>query len=134
MDLIDRAGERKFIQIEITDTGCGIPPKIFQNFRTLPQQKVNANQAGLSVIWGILDNHNGSISVHSEVGKGTTFQSKFNKRILQEVFHERAQNILIIDDEQVVIDSKIIEMENYSFDFVMDAYLHLQKLRSKILI
>ena len=134
--MIDRAGERKFIQIEITDTGCEIPPenisKIFEPFFSTKGQR--GTGLGLSVIWGILDNHNGSISVHSEVGKGTTSQSKFNKRILQEVFHERAQNILIIDDEQVVIDSKIIEMENYSFDFVMDAYLHLQKLRSKILI
>jgi signal transduction histidine kinase len=28
---------------------------------------------GLSVIWGIIDNHDGAISVESEVGAGTTF-------------------------------------------------------------
>lgn len=41
------------------------------------------------------------------------------------------KNILIIDDEQVVIDSisKIIEMENYSFDFVMDASSALAKIK-----
>ena len=28
---------------------------------------------GLAVTWGIIDNHNGMISVESEVGFGTTF-------------------------------------------------------------
>ena len=74
-DLIDRAGERKFIQIEIKDTGCGIPPenisKIFEPFFTTKGQR--GTGLGLSVIWGIIDNHNGSISVQSEVGKGSTF-------------------------------------------------------------
>lgn len=41
------------------------------------------------------------------------------------------KNILIIDDEQVVIDSisKIIEMENYSYDFVLDAPSALAKIQ-----
>lgn len=77
-DLIDRAGERKFVQIEVTDTGCGIPPenisKIFEPFFTTKGQ--HGTGLGLSVIWGIIDNHNGSISVNSEVGKGTTFSIK----------------------------------------------------------
>ena len=77
-DLIDRAGDRKFVQIEITDTGCGIPPenisKIFEPFFTTKGQR--GTGLGLSVIWGIVDNHNGSITVKSEVGIGTTFSIK----------------------------------------------------------
>lgn len=40
------------------------------------------------------------------------------------------KDILIIDDEQVVIDSivKIIEMENYSYDFATDAPSALEKM------
>ncbi len=77
-DLIDRADDRKFVEIEITDSGCGIPSenisKIFEPFFTTKGQR--GTGLGLSVIWGIIDNHNGSISVKSEVGKGTTFSIK----------------------------------------------------------
>jgi signal transduction histidine kinase len=77
-DLIDKAGERKFVQIEIKDTGCGIPPenmaKIFEPFFSTKGQR--GTGLGLSVIWGIIDNHNGTISVQSEIGKGTTFSIK----------------------------------------------------------
>ncbi|MFA5805610.1 MAG: ATP-binding protein [Melioribacteraceae bacterium] len=74
-DFVDRAGERKFIEINVTDTGCGIPPenlnKIFEPFFTTKGQR--GTGLGLSVIWGIIDNHNGSITVESKVGVGTTF-------------------------------------------------------------
>jgi two-component system NtrC family sensor kinase len=74
-EFIDRAGESKFVKIEVTDSGCGIPPenlnKIFEPFFSTKGQK--GTGLGLSVIWGIVDNHNGTISVQSEIGKGTTF-------------------------------------------------------------
>ena len=74
-DFVDRAGEKKFVEINVTDTGCGIPPenlnKIFEPFFTTKGQR--GTGLGLSVIWGIIDNHNGSISVESKVGVGTTF-------------------------------------------------------------
>lgn len=79
---VDSAGEKKFIQIDVEDSGCGIPQehltKIFEPFFSTKGQK--GTGLGLSVIWGIIDNHNGSISVQSEVGNlpagkvgGTTF-------------------------------------------------------------
>ena len=72
---VDGAGEKRFVEIDITDSGCGIPPenlsKIFEPFFSTKGQK--GTGLGLSVIWGIVDNHNGTISVQSEVGKGTKF-------------------------------------------------------------
>lgn len=72
---VDGAGEKKFVEIDITDSGCGIPPenlnKIFEPFFSTKGQR--GTGLGLSVIWGIIDNHNGVITVQSEVGKGTTF-------------------------------------------------------------
>jgi len=74
-DAVDHDGNKKFIEIKIEDNGCGIPSenlnKIFDPFFSTKGQK--GNGLGLSVIWGIVDNHDGTIIVKSEVGVGTTF-------------------------------------------------------------
>lgn len=74
-EYLDSAGVKEYIQIKVSDTGCGISnedlPKIFEPFFSTKGQK--GNGLGLAVIWGIIDNHNGTITVDSEVGKGTTF-------------------------------------------------------------
>ncbi len=75
---VDQAGEKRFVEIKITDTGCGISQeninKIFEPFFSTKGQK--GTGLGLSVVYGIIDNHNGKISVQSEIGKGTTFSIK----------------------------------------------------------
>jgi len=64
-----------YIQIEINDTGCGIPAanlsKIFEPFYTTKGQK--GNGLGLAMVWGIIEKHDGRITADSEVGKGTKF-------------------------------------------------------------
>lgn len=65
-----------FIEITITDTGCGIPPenltKIFDPFFTT-KPIGSAIGLGLSSAYAIIKAHNGDIRVQSELGKGTTF-------------------------------------------------------------
>lgn len=74
-DAIDQAGHKEYVEIKIKDTGCGIPadelPRIFEPFFSTKGQK--GTGLGLAVIWGIIDNHDGAISVDSEPGKGTEF-------------------------------------------------------------
>jgi two-component system NtrC family sensor kinase len=74
-DYVDSAGLKEYIEIKISDTGCGISkediPKIFEPFFSTKGQK--GTGLGLAVIWGIIDNHNGTINVESDEGKGTTF-------------------------------------------------------------
>ena len=74
-DFVDSAGLKEYIEIKISDTGSGINrediSKIFEPFFSTKGQK--GNGLGLAVIWGIIDNHNGTINVESEIGKGTTF-------------------------------------------------------------
>ena len=72
---IDEAGQKDYIEIKISDTGQGIPKenlsRIFEPFYTTKGK--HGTGLGLAVIWRIIDNHNGTINVESEVGKGTTF-------------------------------------------------------------
>jgi len=74
-DFVDSAGLKEFLEVRINDTGSGISkddlPKIFEPFFSTKGQK--GTGLGLAVIWGIIDNHNGTITVESEEGKGTTF-------------------------------------------------------------
>ncbi len=72
---VDEAGIRDYVEIKISDNGSGIAqddlPRIFEPFYSTKGQK--GTGLGLAVIWGIIDNHDGTISVDSEIGKGTTF-------------------------------------------------------------
>jgi two-component system NtrC family sensor kinase len=71
----DLAPTKEYIQIRISDDGCGISAdnlnKIFEPFFTTKGQK--GTGLGLAVVWGIIEKHNGRITVESEVGKGTAF-------------------------------------------------------------
>jgi len=62
------------IIIEFVDTGIGMPPEIqarlFEPFFTT---KAHGSGLGLSISYGIIQEHNGQILVQSEVGRGTTF-------------------------------------------------------------
>ncbi|HHV61989.1 MAG TPA: PAS domain S-box protein [Firmicutes bacterium] len=66
--------EKRYVQIKFSDTGCGIPAenmgKVFTPFFTT---KNNGVGLGLAVSHGIVENHNGTISVESEENVGTTF-------------------------------------------------------------
>ena len=74
-EAVDAAGTMEFVEVKVRDTGCGIPQKdlarIFEPFYSTKDQK--GTGLGLAVIWGILDNHNGTISVESGEGAGTVF-------------------------------------------------------------
>ncbi|MCH6258099.1 ATP-binding protein [Puniceicoccaceae bacterium K14] len=63
-------------EIRITDNGTGmsdeIVEKVFDPFFTTKAVGKGTGQ-GLSIAYGVIKKHNGSIEIESEVGKGTTF-------------------------------------------------------------
>jgi len=70
--------EKKRIEIEIADNGCGISAenvqKIFEPFYTT---RANGTGLGLAVSYGIIENHRGNIRVLSKLGAGTQFVINF---------------------------------------------------------
>jgi len=68
--------DNEWIEIEFTDTGCGIPrenlEKIFDPFFTT-KEVGRGTGLGLAVSYGIIARHKGTVEVKSEQGKGTTF-------------------------------------------------------------
>jgi signal transduction histidine kinase len=66
------------VRLIVTDTGPGIPPEhlphLFEPFYTT---KPSGTGLGLAVSYGIVQNHLGTIDVHSVAGQGATFTLSF---------------------------------------------------------
>ncbi len=75
---------RNFVKVEVSDTGTGILEehlsKIFDPFFTTKEAGTGTG-LGLAVTYGIIQRHEGTIKVKSEVGKGTTFVIKLPRSL-----------------------------------------------------
>lgn len=64
------------VEIDVADTGVGIPPdvlpQIFEPFFSTKEAE-NGVGLGLSVVYGIVQRHGGRIEAESQVGQGTVF-------------------------------------------------------------
>ncbi len=114
------------IKISVSDTGPGITPnildRIFDPYFTT-REFGESSGMGLTIVHGIVKNHNGVITVKSELGEGTTFN------ILFPVIDEEpkieigkpdelptgTESILFIDDEKILVNlaGKTLERLGY---------------------
>jgi PAS domain S-box-containing protein len=86
---------QELIQVDITDTGLGIPAenlkKIFEPFFTT--KKSAGTGLGLSISLSYMKNHEGDILVRSDPGRGTTFTL---------ILPIRQKGRLLLQDEEVI--------------------------------
>jgi CheY-like chemotaxis protein len=117
----------KYIEAIIRDTGHGIAPaiidRIFEPYFTT-KGLGEGTGLGLSVVHGIVKSHGGSITVESELGKGTEFRillpkvEIYAKAGTQEipVLPRGTESILFVDDEEglVNIGKQMLERLGYN--------------------
>lgn len=74
--------KEKYTEIEVRDTGCGIPPEALPRLFDRYYQVNNENQVagsgiGLSLVKNLAELHLGSVLVESTLGQGSTFGFRF---------------------------------------------------------
>jgi signal transduction histidine kinase len=74
--LATRPVNSQWVEIKVSDTGCGVPEenlgKLFTPFFTT-KALGKGTGLGLSIVYGIIKVHRGQIAIQSQVGQGTTF-------------------------------------------------------------
>ncbi|GJL65568.1 MAG: hypothetical protein NPIRA05_05390 [Nitrospirales bacterium] len=115
-----------YLRLSISDTGNGIPQKIqnriFEPFFTTKRMGEGTGM-GLSVVHGIIANHEGAITVESTLGKGTRFDiylPQTNKVIESEIevsppTQPKQGCILFVDDEEPLtqLGQKMLQQLGY---------------------
>lgn len=117
------------IVITVADTGIGMPPeildRIFEPFFTT-KEVGKGTGLGLSTVRGIIKSHDGFISVHSEIRKGTEFKLflpaiKAMATSLTENLdlpYGNEELILVVDDEAKILETTQILLKSYNYKVV----------------
>ena len=117
-----------YVKMSISDTGEGIPEgiqsKIFDPFFST-KGKEKGTGLGLAVVYGVVKNHGGYISVKSDPDRGTTFEillpmsdkSEETTDIVPELkIKGGCETILLVDDEEVLrsLGQEILTQNGYT--------------------
>ncbi|MEO5957890.1 MAG: ATP-binding protein, partial [Opitutaceae bacterium] len=103
-----------YARISVTDTGCGMDKetlrRIFEPFFTT-KPPGQGTGLGLSVVHGIIESHDGAVTVYSQPGEGTVFHLYFPAHAGKvavaadekgEVPSGHGECVLLVDDEEVL--------------------------------
>jgi len=157
---VEAVAESHILRIDIQDSGIGIPesaiPVIFEKFRQADSsvsRRYGGTGLGLPISKSLADLMGGTIKVHSEVGKGSTFSlilpfttsisepsvdmgevirlQKLNDR-LKNVIGEKKKILLVEDYEgNIVVLSYILNGLNCAYDVAKTGLEAIQSWKSK---
>lgn len=136
--------EGKYVKIAISDTGYGISKenlkRIFDPYFTT-KKKGKGTGLGLAMVHGIIKEHQGTISVKSQVEKGSTFEillpqldeSSVPKKIAPQILESGKERILFIDDETIIIElgTDMLTHLGYEVESFQDPLKALSSLKSE---
>ncbi len=126
-----------YVELSVSDNGCGIPESVIGRvfdpfFTTKPIGQ--GTGLGLSMIYGFARQSHGHVTIHSEVGKGTTvslFLPRFVGELTADVrldpallpFANAGETVLIVEDDPAVrvLVSQVLSELGYAFVEAGDA-------------
>ncbi|MEW6379267.1 MAG: ATP-binding protein [bacterium] len=127
---IPEARPGQFVCLQIADTGCGMDERtaerIFEPFFTT-KEIGRGTGLGLSVVYGIVKQHEGWINIYSRLGEGSVFKVylpvllsqaywKGEEVIPLQDLQGRGERILVVEDEEGVRKStvRVLQKNNYT--------------------
>jgi two-component system, cell cycle sensor histidine kinase and response regulator CckA len=133
-----------YVILRVTDSGSGIPEdirdKIFDPFFTT-KAKEKGTGLGLAMVYGIVKDHKGAVTVESQVGKGTTFEVyipayPLNKPVqssLPDKAGREIGSVLIVDDQGNTLKFVSEALQSFGYEVISeDNALHaLQIFKEK---
>jgi PAS domain S-box-containing protein len=134
----------QYLKLTVNDTGHGIAPeikdRIFDPYFTT-REFGKGSGMGLAMVHGIVMNHDGAITVDSEVGKGTTFnvfipivaREPVPDITIDEDLPTGKERILIVDDEESIVKMGCQRLERlgYKVESTISPIEALDLFRSK---
>lgn len=126
----EQVAEGDYVAFTVSDTGVGIEAqdleRIFEPFYTKKKMGRSGTGLGMTVVWGVVKDHNGYIDVQSKPGEGSRFTLYFPATRVVDEASERetfglgrytgnGKFVLIVDDssEQREIAAGILEKIGY---------------------
>ena len=131
-DLVPRfanAAGRSFVEVAVADTGSGMDEitksRIFEPFFTT-KEVGRGTGLGLSVVFGVVQEHQGLVDVESEVGRGSTFRiwlpvpegifttAEQSNEAAEEI-PGGTETILVVEDEELMLKlvASVLEQKGY---------------------
>lgn len=121
------------VLLEVSDNGCGMPPEVMaQAFEPFFTTKGNQGTGlGLSVVKGIVEQHDGRILLDSKTGRGTKFHIFFPVEAAEGAVQNdsghaaetdllgsqwgQGRSVLIVEDEETVSDFLKTVLKGFGF-------------------
>jgi two-component system cell cycle sensor histidine kinase/response regulator CckA len=130
----------RYLKLTITDQGIGIPvdhlPRIFDPYFSTKQQ---GSGLGLATVYSIVTNHEGHITVDSQLGSGTSFaiflpasQQQLGKASpARPALYPGEGRILVMDDEEMVreVVGRMLQQLGYEVKLAADGQEALERFR-----
>jgi PAS domain S-box-containing protein len=125
--IVPEARPGKFVCLSVEDTGVGIDEETVEHiFEPFFSTKKSGTGLGLSVVYGIVKQHEGWINVYSDLGQGTTFkiylpaisispEEEHKEKISLPELRGSGQRILLVEDEAGVREftSRVLRENGY---------------------
>ena len=120
----------RYIKLSIQDQGVGITPrhlsKVFDPYFSTKQE---GSGLGLAMVFSIVKQHNGHITVDSELDVGTTFHIYLpaSEKAVSETGEQQLEpvmghgKILVMDDEELLRDLACKVLERFGYDVLLAA-------------